>query len=231
MIFTFFYITCVSSSSICPIFSFDADACLSIYGCGYCLEQSKCYPIESTETEIQACKDHGQMIYTATKELGRCFNTFSDDACSKCVSTSVFGNCGWCESLGVCLEGTDTHAFYANCKQEDWKFNKWTCSRSICASAKDIDHCRSPCRWNSFRQQCYMPRNVSMDVDTEEEAKLGRKVIYFQRFVYFLVVLFALYVAATIALAYWRFTRPLYVELDNLNSVNLDDLPIMEQRS
>lgn len=230
MNFVFLFISRAKSSSICPLFSFDADACLSIYGCGYCLETAKCYAVDSYSYEVSACKDHGQMILTATKELGSCFNTFSDDACSKCVSTSNLGKCGWCQSLGICLEGTDQHAFEYNCKSEDWIFNRWTCSRSICASAKDIDHCRRPCKWNEYRQQCYLPRNVSLDDNTEEEAKLARKAVFYQRLGYIFILMFITFIIGTIMASYWRFTRPLYVELNNLNSVNLDDLPIIEQR-
>lgn len=221
----FFICFAASTSSICSFFSYDADTCLSVFGCGYCLTSNKCisnYPLDENDNE--PCRNSGQFINFAHADLGQCFYLLSDDPCSTCASTTSLGStCGWCESLGACIAGDSRGSYANNCPIDDWKFSKRQCSNSRCAYAKDADHCKSPCVWNDKRQVCHIYRNLSLD--TEYEIYNKKQWDISNIIMKFISIIFFISVIAIISVLIWKSQRPLYENLDNLETVSLDDLP------
>ena len=224
ILFSFFFLFSSSGKSVCELFSYDADTCLSIFGCGYCLTTNKCLPNHPADGDPDPCTQSGQYIQFAHSDLGQCFYLLSDDPCAQCATTTNLGTtCGWCESLGTCIAGDRSGAYAGNCPAEDWKFTNAACSKSRCAYAKDMDHCKSPCRWNVQRQVCHIYRNLS--VISEDELYNQRQSQISSKLTKFLLFIFVVSVAGFAIAAIWRSNRPLYEEFDHLDSVSLDDLP------
>ena len=223
-LFSFLIHFSFSDNSVCALFSYDADTCLSIFGCGYCLTTNKCLPNHPADGVVDSCVGSGQYIQFAHSDLGQCFYLLSDDPCSTCASTTNLGStCGWCESLGTCIAGDSAGAYAGNCPAEDWKFSKRMCSKSRCAYAKDIDHCKAPCRWNQQRQVCHIYRNLSvMSEDELYNQKQTQISLSLNKTLLFVFIASAVgFIIASI----WRSKRPLYAEFEHMDSVSLDDLP------
>ena len=208
--------------SVCDLLSYDATTCASFFGCAYCMETSKCYATHPLDQSRAYKCSSSNSIKTGSKKLGKCFSLYSDDGCQKCVSRDVSVNCGWCQSLGVCAEGTPEGPDAFDCAGDDWIFNKTTCERSICASAKTQESCRMPCVW-SKRGVCILPAHLnSAEVKHRvKEVARGKRV--------FLGAGIAFGVIAIVAIVgvIWKSTMPLYKRLPMMNNdYNLDQLPV-----
>lgn len=218
--------TRAACSHVCELFSYDADTCLSVFGCGYCLTTQKCIAYNNPPyQEVDECVNSGQFIKMSNGDLGKCFYLFSDDNCAQCVSTTTHGSCGWCESTGICMEGNKTGPFSQNCLAKDWIYNKRKCSKSICASSKNSDTCIHPCKWNQKRQVCFMPRDLN--VDTVEEKHLNLQVFISNNiFIIAITLLIAVAIGVGIIICD-RAKKPLGGDLSVLENISLEDLPPM----
>jgi len=224
-----FFIAISLSEQVCELFSYDADTCLSVFGCGFCLNGLKCLPYSPLDpSTLDPCVNSGEFIKYSSGNLGKCFYMFSDDGCASCVSTDKSYSCGWCQSLGVCLEGDISGPYKQDtCPKVDWIFNKKKCDTSICASAKNIDTCVYPCKWSKNRQTCFYPRNLS--IDTAEEVGQRNEVEKTKRLFFLAGILLVIGFTISLMASYYRSRNPNYDILQNLESVNLDDLPANSQ--
>ena len=210
---------------VCELFSYDADTCINIFGCGFCLDNFKCISYNPiNKTNLNNCINNGQFIKPSNGNLGKCFYLFSDDGCAKCVSTEINFSCGWCQSLGACLEGDELGPFKKNsCPLIDWLYEKKKCDKSICASAKNIDQCLLPCKWSLTRKTCYLPRNLTEDsieeLNQKKEFENTKRIFLISGLLLFLSILFSLIL---------YIFNPFNFKFDKLNeleNVNLDDFP------
>ena len=209
--------------SVCDLLNFDPTTCASFFGCAYCMETEKCYathPIDGSPA--YQCPSSNSIKNSKTK-LGKCFSLYSDDGCQKCVSRDATASCGWCQSLGVCAEGTPAGPDGFECAGDDWIFNKTTCERSICASAKTEENCRMPCVW-SKRGVCILPahlENAASGSQVVTEVARGKRV-----FLVVGIVCGVIAIGAIVAVI-WKSSMPLYKRLPMMNNdYNLDQLPV-----
>ena len=56
-LFSFLIHFSFSDNSVCALFSYDADTCLSIFGCGYCLTTNKCLPNHPADGVVDAIEE------------------------------------------------------------------------------------------------------------------------------------------------------------------------------
>ena len=214
---------CGRGEDVCGLLSYDPDTCISVFGCGYCVETARCYALYESGKPTNSCPSATVNSFNKpAKKLGRCFSLYSDDGCQKCVARELGVNCGWCQSLGVCAEGTPAGPDAFECSGSDWLFNKSTCDRSTCASAKTKASCRMPCVW-STRGVCLLPANLSnADVAQEKD----RNIAFGKRMFLGVAILGCVIGIVAIVVLAWKWTRPLYKQLPMMNEeYTLNDLP------
>lgn len=212
----------LKEDNVCSLLSLYPDACASTFGCGFCAETSRCVPVHDSIAE--SCPESNSLVQSNSKKLGRCFSLYSEDGCASCVSREAGIACGWCQSLGVCVEGSKEGPYGITCPAEDWLYNKTKCDRSTCAAAKTQKQCRNPCRWSSRRQLCTMKRNLAENsaAEAESTSTISRSKIILGVSV---VAVFSICVLAVVGIAR-LVSRPMYQSLPLMKTdFSLDEVP------
>ncbi|OHS97316.1 hypothetical protein TRFO_36514 [Tritrichomonas foetus] len=214
-----------SQDNICDLLTFDADTCLSVYGCEFCAETQKCFStLDNQGNKNTVCPNSNSIVAANSKKLGRCFELYSDDGCTKCVSNDDTIHCGWCQSMSVCVEGTKDGPFAFKCIAEDWLFNVTTCKASKCAAAKNKDDCKNPCKWSNRRSTCFRPRDINSY--TIEEKKQEKETAKTKKILIVVIIMLSITAASAAIVTIWYYSRPLYQSLPKMNAeFNLDDIP------
>ena len=218
----FFLLFSTARSTVCELFSSDADTCTSVFGCSYCVQTGKCLAT-SDEKFAEKCKGALNAISGSQKKLGKCYTLYTEDGCARCVNRTA-ATCGWCQSLGICAEGTADGANGFDCPKGDWIFNKVTCEKSVCAKARTEKQCKSPCTWNAERGVCLIER--ANGFENAAEIDEANSVTTTKRTFIFALTGLGIVCLVALVLGVYRYSRPLYQKLPGMSfNYNLDDLP------
>lgn len=205
----------VQETEVCSLFSFDPETCVTHFGCGFCLENKRCIPLIPKTGPPDECVSSGMIVRSINESSGNCFSLYSDDGCISCVSSAGNSKCGWCQSLGICVE-RDAALYGLVCPGDDLLETARKCQRSSCTSKLKKSQCHDPCVWSDRRNVCVLPRIGEPDTAAEHAQK--REVWVVQRiFVLSLVGLITVAFFAIIAVV-WMYSEPLYEQVPVLMS-------------